>query len=89
MTQLGTVQTVVVCVNGSSGVQGPCPTGQVQSVTQAYIISPTEAQTFDLMAEPFDSSTAMAYFSAAFATTLAFWLVSLGAGMIIRMVKSA
>lgn len=89
MAQLGTVQTIVVCVTSNSGVQGGCPEGQVESVTQAYLIAPSEASRFDLMAEPFDSATAGAYFGFAFASTVFVWLFSLGAGMIIRMVKSA
>ena len=89
MAQLGTVQTVVVCVNGTSGVQGACSDGYVQSVTQAYLIAPSEAAKFDLMAEPFDASTAGSYFGFAFASTVFVWLFSLGAGMIIRMVKTA
>lgn len=89
MAQLGTVQTVVVCIPGTSGVQSVCPDGQVQSLTQAYLIAPSEATRFDMMAEPFDAATAGAYFGFAFASTVFVWLVSLSAGMVIRMVKSA
>ena len=76
-------------MSGTSGAQGACPDGHVQSVTQAYLIAPSEAAKFDLMAEPFDSATAGAYFGFAFASTVFVWLFSLGAGMVIRMVKSA
>lgn len=89
MAQLGTVQTVVVCIPGTPGVQGACPDGQVQSVTQAYLIAPSEAARFDLMAEPFDAATAGAYFGFAFASTVFVWLLALGAGMVIKMVKTA
>ena len=89
MVQLGTVQTVVVCLSGASGIQGACPEGQVQSVTQAYLVAPSQAEHFNLMAEPFDSATAGAYFGFAFASTVFVWLLSLSAGMVIRMVKSA
>lgn len=88
MVQLGTVQTVVVCINGTSGLQGPCPDGQIQSVTQAYLIVPSEAARFDLMAEPFDAATAGAYFGFAFASTVFIWLTSLGFGYVLKMVKS-
>lgn len=88
-TALGTVQTVVVCVSGSSGIQGACPAGQVESVTQAYLVAPSEATRFDLMAEPFDAATAGAYFGFAFASTVFVWLLSLGAGVVIKLVKSA
>ena len=89
MAQLGTVQTVVVCVTGTTGVQGICPVGQVETVTQAYLIAPSEAAYFDLMAEPFDSALAGGYFGFAFASTVFVWLLALGAGSIIKMVRQA
>jgi hypothetical protein len=89
MPALGTVQTVVVCIPGSSGIQGACATGSVESVTQAYLIAPSEAARFDLMAEPFDSVQAGQYFGFAFASTVFVWLLSLGAGAVIKMVRSS
>lgn len=89
MTQLGIVQTVVVCISGSAGVQGACPMGTVQSVTQAYLVAPSEAARFDLMAEPFNSAQAGAFFGFAFASTIFVWLFSLGLGSIIKLVKTA
>jgi len=89
MAQLGSVQTVVVCISGSSGMQGACPSAQVQSVTQAYLIAPSEAVRFDLMLEPFDALQAGAFFGFSFASTMFVWLFSLGIGRIIKMVKTA
>lgn len=89
MSSLGTVQTVVVCLDGSSGIQGACRMGQVQSVTQAYLIAPSEAVRFDLMAEPFDPVQAGAFFGFSFASTMFVWLFSMGIGRIIKMVKTA
>lgn len=89
MSQLGTVQTVIVCVAGSSGVQGACPDGQMQSVTQAYLVAPSEAARFDLMAEPFDAAQAGAFFGFAFASTIFVWLFSLGVGHIVKLVRTA
>lgn len=89
MSRLGTVQTVVVCIPGVSGFQGACPIGHIEAVTQAYLIAPSEAARFDLMSEPFDSAIAGQYFSFAFASTCFVYLLSLGAGMIIKIIKSA
>lgn len=86
MAQLGLVQTVIVCVPGT-GDQGVCPSGQVPSVTQAYLVAPSEAARFELMAEPFDAGTAGAFFGFAFASTIFLYLTSLGAGTILRMVR--
>lgn len=88
MAQLGTVQTVVVCVSGSAGIQGSCPVGQVQSVTQGYLIAPSEASRFDSTAEPFSSADAAAVFGFSFSVTLGFWLVAKGHGAIISFIKS-
>lgn len=87
--QLGSVQTVVVCISGSAGAQGVCPTGTTQSVTQAYLVAPSEAVRFDLMAEPFDSVQAGAFFGFAFASTIFVWLFSLGLGSVIKLVRTA
>lgn len=90
MAQLGSVQTVVVCTGGGSGWgSAPCPAGSTVSVVQAYLITPSEAAKFDLMAEPFDAATAGAYFGFAFASTVFVWLLALGAGSIIKMVRQA
>lgn len=89
MAQLGQVQTVIVCLTGSSGTQGGCPNGHIQSVTQAYLIAPSESIRFDLMAEPFNAGQAGAFFGFSFASTMFVWLFSLGVGRIIKMVKTA
>ncbi len=89
MAVLGTVQTVVVCIAGAGGVQGPCPDGQIQTVTQAYLVAPTMSSQLDLMTDPFDPGTAGAFFGFAFASTVFVWLSALGAGAIIKMVKTA
>lgn len=86
---LGTAQTVVVCIPGGQGLQGPCPEGSVQSVTQGYVISASEATRFELASEPFDPSAAGAFFAFGFVSTVFLWLVALGAGMVIRTIKGA
>ncbi len=88
MVSIGTPQTVLVCVNGTEGNVGPCPSGQVQSVTQAYVITPSEGARLDLLAEPFDAQTAWSFFGFAFASTIAIWWVAHGAGEIVRMIRS-
>lgn len=88
MPVLGTTQTVLVCVPGE-GVRGMCPEGFSQSVTQAYLVAPTEAGFLDAMAQPFDPATAGAYFGFAFASTVFVYLLSMGCGALIQMVKDA
>lgn len=87
MTVLGSTQTVVVCVSGSGGIQGACPTGSIETVTQAYLVSPTNASFLDLSAESFDPATAGAYFSFALFATLAFYMTIYGAGQIVQILK--
>lgn len=83
---LGSVQTVIACVAASSGNQGPCPDGQVQSVVTAYVISSTEAARFELSAQPFDPDKATQLFSFGLVTTLSFWLLAWGCGQVLRMI---
>lgn len=89
MTALGGVQTVVVCVPAGSGTQGACPSGEIESITQAYLVAASEAQRFELMSQPFDPAQAGAFFGFSFASTMFVWLFSLGIGRIIKMVKTA
>lgn len=88
-TAIGTVQTLVVCQPASAGFQGACPAGTAQAVVQAYVITASEAARFEATAEPFDATAAGAYFGLAFAATLFVYLFSLGAGAVIRMVRTA
>lgn len=86
---LGTVQSVIVCVPAESGIQGACPAGSVQTVTAAYLVSPTASETLDLIASPINPADLGAVWGFAFASTVFLWLVSLSAGAVIRAVKSA
>jgi hypothetical protein len=88
--RLGSTQTVIVCIPGTAGdaAVGPCPSGSVQSVTQAYLIAPTEAERFDLGAEPFDPAQAGMFFGFAFASTMFLYLTSLGLGYVLKMVRA-
>ncbi|NTV93908.1 MAG: hypothetical protein HGA75_00630 [Thiobacillus sp.] len=61
----------------------------MESVTQAYLVAPSEAVRFDLMAEPFDSATAGQYFGFAFASTCFVYLFAWGAGMVVKVIRSA
>lgn len=87
MERIGKVYTVIICSNEKSGIQGGCPNGQVQSVENAYLISPSEADFFELSMEPFDAGQAGAFFAFAFSSTIFLWLFSLGCGYVIKMVK--
>lgn len=84
---LGTVQTLVVCVSGSAGAQGPCPDGQVQSVTQAYVIAPSQAALLDAATEPIDYTLAGALWSFSFSVVVGLWLVSRNAGVILNFIR--
>lgn len=86
---LGTVQTIVICVPGDSGLQGICPAGSVQTVTTAYLVSPVASETLDLIATPIDPADLGAVWGFAFASTVGLWMLSLSAGAVIRAVKSA
>jgi hypothetical protein len=89
MAQLGNVQTVVVCVAGAEGVQGACPVDHVQSVTQAYLIAPTQAAFLDTSAEPFDAVAAGEFFGFSFASTILLWSLAYGAGQIVKLIKKS
>lgn len=83
---LGTVQTVVVCVAGT-GPAGFCPTGYTESVTQAYLIAPSMGSILDAGADPFDSSTAGAFWGFGFAATLSLYLFAYGCGVLFNTIR--
>lgn len=79
---MAAVQTIVICTPGTAGVQGPCPSGQIQAVTQGYIAMESPDQ-------PFDPVIAGQFFGFAVATTIILYLLAFSAGLIIRMVRHA
>lgn len=86
--QLGTSQTVLVCLPATNvALQGPCPDGYSQSVVSAYLISSSEASTFESFAQPFDSTNAMMFFSISFFSTISLWAFALGIGHLLSMLK--
>lgn len=85
---IGNIQTVVICVPGTAGVQGACAAGEVQTVTTAYLVSPTASEQLDLLATPIDPAQLGEVWMFGFVATLSIWLLSISAGSVIRMVKS-
>jgi hypothetical protein len=85
MSALGSVQTVIICIPGT-GNQGVCPDGYTQSVTQAYLVSPSSASILDSGATPFDAVQAAEYWGASFTLTIWLYLFALGCGTIYRKI---
>jgi hypothetical protein len=79
--------SVVTCVAGSAGVQGPCPEGSVQFVQSVFLIPASEAGAIQEFLQPFDGAHAAAIFGAAFSVTFGLWFAAWGIGVVVRSVR--
>ncbi|MEM8512323.1 hypothetical protein RCH14_001639 [Massilia sp. MP_M2] len=87
MSQIGSVQTLVVCVPAQVE-QSPCPTGMALAVAQGYIIEPALATRVDAQNQPFDYSAAAGIWSMGFTFVVGLYLVSKSAGIVLHRIKS-
>ncbi|WP_157314210.1 hypothetical protein [Chitinibacter sp. GC72] len=85
---LGQVVNVIVCMPGTP-TRVPCPAGQTTKVVQAYVIDPANAAQFEAENEAFSTATAGQYFSFGLSTVLFVWLLGIGMGSIVSLVKRA
>jgi len=76
------VQNVVVCVSASSGVQGSCPAGEVESVMQAYLVESADA----LYALP-PAEDVAAIWSVGFSLVIVCYLVGKGVGVCVELIR--
>lgn len=85
----GTVQYVLTCSPSSSkgGSQAPCPSGYSITVTQAYLLDPSQAASFDTSTAPFDYSYASGVWGLGFSSVVALYLMSRSAGTILDFIK--
>lgn len=81
----GTAQTIVVCIPGA-GVQGPCPDGHIQSVTQGYVIAQSDSISIEQALQPLSPEVAGGFFMFGFTTTLVFGLFCFKAGEILALI---
>lgn len=76
------VQNVIVCVSASSGVQGVCPSGEVESVVQAYLVDSADS----LSALPPVEDVA-AIWSVGFSLVIVCYLVGRGVGVCVELIR--
>lgn len=86
---MGVMADVMVCVEGAGGDQGFCPTGYRMQLEKAYLLSANDAQSFATLAQPFDPQVAGDFFNLALFFTLGVYLVALGLGSVLSLVKKA
>jgi hypothetical protein len=76
------LQNVVVCVSASSGVQGACPAGEVETVIQAYLFESADAAS----ALPSVDDVA-AIWSVGFSLVIVCYLVGRGVGACVELIR--
>ena len=85
-SQVGTVQTLVVCVP-SQVEQAPCPSGEGLTTVQGYIIDPSQAASIDAQNAPFDYTVAAGFWAMAFTFVVGLYLVTKSAGVILERIR--
>ena len=85
-SQVGTVQTLVVCVP-SQVEQAPCPSGMGLTTVQGYIIDPAQASSIDAQNAPFDYAVAAGFWAMAFTFVVGLHLVTKSAGVIVERIR--
>lgn len=85
-SQVGTVQTLVVCVP-SQFQQVPCPSGMALATVQGYIIDSAQAASIDAQNAPFDYAVAAGFWAIAFTFVVGLYLVTKSAGVILERVR--
>lgn len=85
----GTVTSVLTCSASAYSwiTQAPCPTGYSISVTQAYLLDPSQRAAYDAMSAPFDYGYASAVWGLGFSTVVGLYLVARSAGTILDFIK--
>jgi hypothetical protein len=88
VSEIGSVQTLVVCVPAQLE-QSPCPSGMALALVQGYIIDPAQAASVDAQNESFNYSTAAGVWGMAFTFVVSLYLVSKSVGIILNRIKSS
>lgn len=85
----GSVTSVLICSPSAYSwiAQAPCPTGYSISVTQAYLLEPSQKAAYDAMSAPFDYGYASAVWGLGFSTVVGLYLVARSAGTILDFIK--
>lgn len=83
----GLLHSVVVCTLASSGPQGACPPGSVETVVTAYLIDPLAVSYIDAVAAPYDYTAGAALWGASFTFTLSLYLLAHSIGLILNKIR--
>ncbi len=84
----GAFSSIVVCVQGNLGSQGPCADGFVQAIQDVYVIPAAEASAISEFLQPFDSEAARSFFFTSLTATVSIWFVSWLIGTLVRAVRT-
>ena len=85
----GNIYSVLTCSPSANRwiTQSPCPTGFSITVTQAYLLDPSQQNSFDAALAPFDYSYAAGVWGLGFSSVVVLYLVSRSAGTILDFIK--
>ncbi len=78
----------IVCAPGQ-GEPGPCPAGTVPTAEAVVLVDPSALPALEAASQPFDSMQAGQFFMFGLVSTLGFWLLVHGVGLVLRLVREA
>lgn len=85
----GMVVPVLTCSLSANGktTQSPCPSGYLITVTQAYLLDPSQMASYEALSAPFDYGYASGVWGMGFSTVVGLYLVARSAGTILDFIK--
>jgi len=85
----GSIQSVLTCTPSAYKwlTQAPCPSGHSITVTQAYLLDPSQKATYETLSLPFDYAYASGVWGLGFSTVVALYVVARSAGTILDFIK--
>ncbi len=85
----GSIQTVLNCIPSAYSwqTQAPCPSGYSVSVTQAYLLDPSQQPLYESLSSPFDYAYAAGIWGLAFSTVVGLYFVSHGIALVLGMIR--
>ncbi|MFZ2973285.1 MAG: hypothetical protein WA049_11645 [Ferribacterium limneticum] len=85
----GSVQSVLTCTTSANKwlTQAPCPSGHSITVTQAYLLDPSQKAIYETLSAPFDYAYASGVWGLGFSSVVVLYLVARSAGTILDFIK--
>lgn len=86
---IGSIKSVLTCTPSANKwlTQAPCPSGHSITVTQTYLLDPSQQTSYETLSAPFDYAYASGVWGLGFSSVVVLYLVARSAGTILDFIK--